>query len=464
LTLLCLPLDARAQSAGPSTLATPGQAGDADYVLGPLDKVRLKVFAWRPSRDEVFEWKALNDVYTVGASGQVSLPLIGDVAASGRSLRELCQAVSAGLKETLGLVEAPSATAEIAEFRPFYILGAVQRPGEYSYRPRLTIIQAISLAGGLQRLSELEAIRLERETISTMGDTQIIENEINSLLAKRARLQAESAGANYIEFPLALIRASGGDALDSLRQQEQNIFNARRGAYELRAKELERMRAGLQKEIRSNEDTLEAQTPYMDVASQEFKQFDELYTKKLVTLNRVAEAARNVIQVQAERLRMDIGLSRVRQDISRIDMELLDLRNARVNQAITEFRTTQARLDELERRHATAEALLLEAPVSSARLVSTGDQSLRSRISYTITRPAGGTAIDIAATETTLVQPGDTVRVEVPQRDEALRSVTAANDGVAARPTALRSRIPMDPTLASGAQLTAKRGRDSQSP
>jgi hypothetical protein len=359
-------------------------------------------------------------------------------------------------------VEAPSATAEIAEFRPFYILGAVQRPGEYSYRPRLTIIQAISLAGGLQRLSDLEAIRLERETISAVGETQIIENEINSLLAKRARLQAESTDANYIEFPLALTRASGGDALDSLRQQEQNIFNARRGAYELRAKELERMRAGLQKEIRSNEDTLEAQTPYMDVANQEFKQFDELYTKKLVTLNRVAEAARNVIQVQAERLRMDIGLSRVRQDVSRIDMELLDLRNARVNQAITEFRTTQARLDELERRHATAEALVLEAPISSARLVSTGDRLIRSRISYTITRPAGGTAIDIAATETTFVQPGDTVRVEVPQRDKALPSVTAANDGVA-RPTLLRSSIPMDRTLASDKQRTAKRGWDSRS-
>ena len=156
-TLLCL-LDfdgVRAQSEDrstlPSTVKAPGQPGEPQYVLGPLDKVRLKVFAWRPARDEVYEWKALNDVYTVGASGQVSLPLIGDVSAAGSNLRELCQAISNGLKDKLGLVEAPSATAEIAEFRPFYIFGAVQRPGEYSYRPGLTIIQALSIAGGLLR-------------------------------------------------------------------------------------------------------------------------------------------------------------------------------------------------------------------------------------------------------------------------------------------------------------------------
>jgi polysaccharide export outer membrane protein/exopolysaccharide production protein ExoF len=397
--------------------------------------VRLKVFAWRPSRDEVFEWKALNDVYTVGASGQVSLPLIGDVPASGRNLRELCQAVSDGLKEKLGVVEAPSATAEIAEFRPFYIFGVVQRPGEYSYRPRLTIIQALSIAGGLQRLNELEAIRLERDTISTVGETQIIENEINSLLAKRARLEAESNDASYVEFPPALTRFNarfnGGAAV----REEQNIFNARRSAFELRAKELERMRSAHQKEIQSTEETLDAQIPYMDVAKQEFKQFDELYAKKLTALNRVAEAARNVMQVQTERLRMESSLTKARQDLSRLDMDLLDLRNARVNQAIAEFRTTQARLDELKRRYATAETLLRESPASSAQLVSTGDQPRRSRISYTITRPSAGTAIDIAANETTFVQPGDTIRVELPSRDDVPTTTTADNDRVSAQPT-----------------------------
>ena len=50
---------------------------ETDYKLGALDKIRVKVFEWRPSRDEVFEWAALNAEYTIGASGKLALPLIG---------------------------------------------------------------------------------------------------------------------------------------------------------------------------------------------------------------------------------------------------------------------------------------------------------------------------------------------------------------------------------------------------
>jgi protein involved in polysaccharide export with SLBB domain len=456
--LWCLDVDGvRAQGADastPSTSLTPptpsnppskAQPDEAEYVLGPLDKVRLKVFAWRPSRDEVYEWKALNDVYTVGASGQVSLPLIGNLLAGGRTLRELCQAVSDGLKEKLGLVESPSATAEIAEFRPFYILGAVQRPGEYSYRPGLTIIQALSLAGGLLRLNELDAIRLDRDSISTAGERHVIESEINSLVAKRARLEAESTGASSVEFPLVLTRSPRRDALEPLLMEEENIFNAHRGAFEARLRALERVKSVLQKDIQSIEETLAAQDPFLLVAKQEFKQFDELFAKKLTTINRVAESARNVMLVQGERLRVESGLTRARQDVGRIEMELLDLRSQRANQAIVELRATQARVDELRRRYATAERLLRESPVTSPRLVSTDDRTGNRRVNYTIVRLRVGTPpIEMMATDTTLVQPGDTIKVELPASDD-LAPTSSADNGISAQKTALRGREPQRP-------------------
>ncbi len=414
---------------------------EADYVLGPLDKVKLKVFAWRPSRDEVYEWKALNDVYTVSASGQVSLPLIGDVPARGSSLRELSQAVSDRLKEKLGLIEAPSATAEIVEFRPFYILGAVQRPGEYSYRPRLTIIQALSIAGGLPRHNELDDIRLDRDAIATAGERHLIESEISSLVARRARLEAEATGASSVEFPPALTQTNGGGTgLESLLLEERNIFNARRSAFESRSRELERMRELLQKDLQSNEESLEAQNSYVRVAKQEFKQFYELFEKKLTTINRIAESARNVVQIQGERLRIESSLTKGRQDISRIEMELLDLRYSRVNQATAEFRATQARLDELKRRYATAERLL-ESSVSSLRLVSTEDPARKSRVNYTIIRSSAGASVEVAATEATVVQPGDTIKVDLPFRNDV--PPAGILDGtISAQRTALSVRAP----------------------
>jgi hypothetical protein len=66
-----------------------GPAGSNDYVLGSQDKVRLKVFEWRASRDEIFEWTAFNAEYNVVQGGNISQPLVGDVQAAGKSPTDL---------------------------------------------------------------------------------------------------------------------------------------------------------------------------------------------------------------------------------------------------------------------------------------------------------------------------------------------------------------------------------------
>ena len=125
-----------------------GPVGSSDYALGSQDKIRLKVFEWRASRDEIFEWTAFNAEYTVGPAGKISLPLVGDVLAAGKSPSELSQAIGQALQTRIGLVEPPSISVEVVQFRPFYIVGDVDRPGEYAYRPGLTLLQAITIAGG----------------------------------------------------------------------------------------------------------------------------------------------------------------------------------------------------------------------------------------------------------------------------------------------------------------------------
>ena len=78
--------------------------GNNDYTLGSQDKLRLKVFEWRASRDEIFEWTAFNADYTVGQGGKISLPLIGDRVAAGKSPTELSQAIGQALQTRIGLL------------------------------------------------------------------------------------------------------------------------------------------------------------------------------------------------------------------------------------------------------------------------------------------------------------------------------------------------------------------------
>jgi polysaccharide biosynthesis/export protein len=115
----------------------PPLANTGTYHLGPGDRVRVIVYGD----------KELSDVFAIGDDGLVSLPLAGNLAASGRTPAELADAIAARLKQR-GMIEDPSVAVEVAAYRPIFILGEVIRPGQYPYEPGLTVIAAVSLAGG----------------------------------------------------------------------------------------------------------------------------------------------------------------------------------------------------------------------------------------------------------------------------------------------------------------------------
>jgi protein involved in polysaccharide export with SLBB domain len=87
----------------------------------------------------------------VGSIGTISLPLIGEVPAADRSVRQLEQGIAERLSD--GYLNDPRVSVEVLNFRPFYILGEVQRPGEYPYTSGLTVLNAVATAGGFTALA-----------------------------------------------------------------------------------------------------------------------------------------------------------------------------------------------------------------------------------------------------------------------------------------------------------------------
>ena len=128
-----------------ATAACPSPASAAEYLLGPQDKVRLKVYEWRASRDVIFEWTALNDSFVVGADGTLFLPFVGQIRAEGTAPGDLARSIGDRLMQHMGLSRQPDVAVEIAQYRPFYIVGNVKQPGEFPYRPGLTVLQALGI-------------------------------------------------------------------------------------------------------------------------------------------------------------------------------------------------------------------------------------------------------------------------------------------------------------------------------
>jgi protein involved in polysaccharide export with SLBB domain len=94
----------------------------------------------------VYGEPTLSGDYQIDPSGFVSLPLAGTVKAAGLTQQEFERALTA--KYAGGYLKDPKITVGIAEFRPFYIVGEVEKPGAYPYTGGLTVLSAIAIAGG----------------------------------------------------------------------------------------------------------------------------------------------------------------------------------------------------------------------------------------------------------------------------------------------------------------------------
>jgi len=119
--------------------ATPlaqAPAAPSEYVLGPGDKLRLTVYGETD----------LSGEFTIDGSGYARLPLIGQTRAAGYTARQLEQQIAAMLSR--GYMKSPRVSVDISTYRPFYVIGAVNRPGQYPFVEHMSAMNAIALAGG----------------------------------------------------------------------------------------------------------------------------------------------------------------------------------------------------------------------------------------------------------------------------------------------------------------------------
>jgi polysaccharide export outer membrane protein len=141
------------QSAAPSTGDSGATAAtqDPNYVIGPQDVLDISV------------WKEveLTRSVPVRPDGKISLPLLNDVQAAGLTPTQLASQLTVNLKK---FVTDPQVTVIVAAInsRRVYILGEAGRPGAYPLLPQMTVLQALSSAGGFTQFANVKRIYVLR--------------------------------------------------------------------------------------------------------------------------------------------------------------------------------------------------------------------------------------------------------------------------------------------------------------
>ena len=387
-------------------------AAEPGYQLGAGDKVRLRVSEWRASQAQVYEWDAVSGDFIVNSAGAISVPLIGEISAVGLSTEKLANAVSDRLSSRVGLVKRPETSIEIVQYRPFYIVGAVNRPGDYPFRPGMTVLQAVGIAGGFYRSTEF---RLERENISALGDLKVNALDQNALLARRARLNAELKGDPSIVFPSELVKQASDASIDKFMKQEDVIFQTRRESLRSQTEAFQQVKDLLKSEIKSLRDKLQTQERQLALAQKESASVESLVSKGLAVSARQLSLGQQVAQIETSRLDITMAILRAEQDISKADRDSLELRNRRKDTVATEIKEAEVKYQELIHKSNTTKALVAETEASVPQTQTENLVQL-----YSVVRRVDGKLAESSASESTAVEPDDVIRVRrafVPRRD-----------------------------------------------
>lgn len=162
-------------------VAACSSSGSIDYAKGTLGDVssnllQLKLAAGDKIRVTVFGEDKISGDYDIDTAGYVSLPLAGSVMAAGLSKPELERELARQLSGDY--LKSPKVTVSVINFRPFFILGEVEKPGEYQYRSGMNVLSAMAMAGGPTYRASRSSILIQRA-----GTTQLKEYPLDTTVS-----------------------------------------------------------------------------------------------------------------------------------------------------------------------------------------------------------------------------------------------------------------------------------------
>ena len=356
----------------------------------------------------------------IDADGKVSLPLLGRVTAAGQTLAQLQSTVRGLLptkvfrrrtvdgREYPVLVAADEVTLSIAEYRPVYVNGDVAKPGQQSFRPGLTVRQALALAGGYDvmrfRAKDpfLESADLQSEYMSLW--TEFARDQI-----RVARLQAELQGSDQLDLkglaktPVADFVVSSIEKLEHDKQVARN---------EDHRKEKESLAAALKQEDDRYQiltDQLKAEQEDSESDLAEYKQVKQYLERGVMPGTRVAEQRRNVLFSSTRTIQTSAQLAELNQSRVELRRKLEAADNRRRIDLIGELEETRMKLAATQiKLHSVGEKVVYAGMVRSQLVRGTGDSP-----NITIFRSGRDGEENFAASEDTALQPGDVVEVAV---------------------------------------------------
>ncbi|RWN01645.1 MAG: sugar ABC transporter substrate-binding protein [Mesorhizobium sp.] len=391
-------------------LAVPQLAAADEYRLGSQDKLTIRVAEWQTVEGTFRDWTAVNGEYTIGPAGTLSVPFVGEMPASGKTTSEIAAAISQALQRKLALADRPEASVEMAQYRPFYISGEVETPGQYPYVPDLTVLRAMSIAGGVRRA---EGQRYARDMINAKGEFDVLQDQRVRLIVRRARIEAQIADKPTFDVPKEV---ADDPKLASIVADEMAILTADQKNLKLRLEALDDLKKLLQSEIDSLQKKIVNQQRQVDLAKEQLSGIGSLAQKGLVVNTRVLNSQQTIADLEGQILDYETAILTARQSISKANQDAIDLQNTQDADLATGRQQAEADLAETMLKMNMHTGLMAEAMSGNPALQRYRDGE-EPTMTFSLVRMVDGKTSEIAASEDTPVLPGDVIKVKLAPMD-----------------------------------------------
>jgi polysaccharide export outer membrane protein len=332
-----------------ATSATIYDVVAADYKLNTGDVLELSAISIPDFRHRA----------SVGPEGEIRLPLVGEINVQGKSVEEVLRIIQDRIPSKIlrrraqdgsgydVVIDRDEISLIIAEYNPVYLKGDVAKPGSYSYRPGLTVRQALALAGGYNFLqtrtdsSYMQGIQLrgEQETL------------LNQLARDRVRIR-------HIEAELGLDSGASGQMetppqFRNVEALELEQLNNSRADFEKEKKHLAESAESLRANHAILEKQMKVEAERAKVDQDELERVEGLVAKGMAPITRLSETRRLLLLSSSRATEIEARAEQVRQRQAEEKRKLEKLVDQRRIDLLKDLQDTKFRLADTQAKQSS---------------------------------------------------------------------------------------------------------------
>lgn len=227
--------------------------------------------------------------------------------------------------------------------------------------PQGGVVGALNVHNGSMVSAGEVLVRLD-DTVAK-ANLAIVDNGLDELLARRARLMAERDGADTVAYPTELTARAADPAIARLIEGENKLFALRRQARDGQVSQLRERIAQFREEISGVEAQQKSKKQEIALIKVELQGMEELWKKKLVPISRLADRQRAQAQLDGEDGQLTASAAQTRGRISETELAIIQIDQDMRSQVAGELREIDAKAGELRERQVAAEQSLKQIDI-----------------------------------------------------------------------------------------------------